>query len=284
MVGGARLAGVGVIGLALVLGLATKVLKQESSMNDSTPRIVSVALLQPAAELLAQEPMAYYREDMRGPDNWDTMPLYLTEFASGSNLKPTMTGGPIVLRYQDRNCPIELPGGRQFMAGLEGPVVGRISMVFPMEPMTLAEARQMVAQIVGQFDRGWPRVGKVREGLTEGDFSTDAGTKVATIGRWRQCGNGPAQVHITVRHYNSSTGSSFTPPAALSAPLSEDAADRFLIYANFTPATQQLSRKLSELVSSRRAAEGLDPAYEDLPAAIWLDDPDWRPAGWDGGF
>lgn len=137
-------------------------------MNDSTPRIVSVALLQPAAELLAQEPMAYYREDMRGPDNWDTMPLYLTEFASGSNLKPTMTGGPIVLRYQDRNCPIELPGGRQFMAGLEGPVVGRISMVFPMEPMTLAEARQMVAQIVGQFDRGWPRVGKVREGLTEG--------------------------------------------------------------------------------------------------------------------
>ncbi|RJL02855.1 hypothetical protein [Paracoccus siganidrum] len=253
-------------------------------MNDGMPRIVSVALLQPAAELLAQEPMAYYREDLRGPDGWDTSPLYLTEFASGEDLKPTMTGGPIVLRYQDRNCPVELPAGRQFMAGLAGPVVDRSSMIFPMEPMTLAEARQMLAQVVGQFDQGWSRIGTVREGLTEEDFTSDTGPKSARVGQWRQCGNGPAKAEITVEHYNSASGSSFTPPATLSAPLPEDAGDRFLIRVNFTLATQTLSRKASELVMSRRAAEGLDPAFQQLPAGIWLDNPDWRPAGWDGGF
>lgn len=278
---------VATVGLILVLGLALKILTKEVPMTDSTPRIVSVALMQPAAELLAQEPLAYYREDLRGPDSYDTTPLYLTEFVSGRNLKPTMTGGPIVLRYQDNNCPIELPGGRQFMAALAGPVVDRTSMIFPMEPMTLAEARQMVIQLVAQFDQGWTRI-RVRttaaESLSERDFSMDAGPKEAFVGQWRQCGNGPAQVDIRVMHYNSTSSGSFTPPAALSKPLPEDTPEQFLIYVSFGPATRELSNKLYELVNARRVEEGVNPAYDKLPAGIWLDDPDWRPTGWDGGF
>lgn len=256
-------------------------------MADSTPRIVSVALLQPAAALLAQEPMAYYREDLRGPDSYDHTPLYLTEFASGRKRRPTMTGGPIVLRYQDSDCPIELPAGRQFMASLTGPVVDGTSMIFPMEPMTLAEARQMVIQLVAQFDQGWSRIRvstTAAESLSERDFSVDAGPKDAFVGQWRQCGNGPAMVDIRVMHYNSTSSGSFTPPAALSAPLPEDAPDRFLIYASFSPATRELSSKFYDLVNARRLEEGVDPVYDQLPASIWLDDPDWRPAGWDGGF
>lgn len=255
-------------------------------MSDSKAQIVSVRLLQPVAELLDEAPMTSYRDEIRGPDNWDSMPFYLTDFASGEDLGPTTSGGPIVLRYASERCGIELPAGRQFMASMSGPVVSHTEMVFPMEPMTWAETEEMVRHLVAMFDAaGWQRTGRpALEQITPDDFTKNAGPKWARIGNWRECGNGPAEAYVTVRHYNSMTGSSFIPPAALSAPLPEDAPDRFIMYVSFSPSSRELSRRLSELVMARRAVEGVDPALDDIPASIWLDDPDWRPEGWDGGF
>ncbi|MDF3607627.1 hypothetical protein PE067_16620 [Paracoccus sp. DMF-8] len=255
-------------------------------MKHRDGRLVSVSLLQPVADLLAQPPMAYYQTDLRGPDGGDTASLYLTEMASGGNLKPTMTGGPIVFQYAARNCTIELPSGRQMLAAVEGPVVARASMVLPMEPMTWDEMQTEVSTIVRMFDdAGWVRSGRpVQSPLRPEDFSDDSGPKSATVGAWRECEAGPARAVVTVQHYNSLTGSSFTPPAVLSEKLPENAPDLFLIYVTFSPATQEISDSLSELVTARRASEGLDPAYQKLPASVWLDDPDWRPRGWSGGF
>ena len=47
---------------------------------------------------------------------------------------------------------------------------------------------------------------------------------------------------------------------------------------------RDLAQNITELVMARRSAEGLNPSYQQLPAKIWLDDPDWRPPNWDGGF
>lgn len=276
------------VSLAAAALLATKVLTQEKPMNDNATRVVSVALLQPAAELLAQSPMSHYQEELRGPDGRDSASLYLTEHASGGNLDSTATGGPLVFRYAAKECAIELPAGRQLMASIQGPVVGRASTIFPMEPMTWDEMQSMVSRIVALFDdSGWTRVKFGRQAwdtIELDDFTTDTGPKWAPVGQWQECNGGPGEAIVAVKHYNSLTGSSFTPPVALSKPLPDDAPDRFLMSITFGPSSQELRNRLGDLVMARRAAEGIDPALQKLPASIWLDEPDWRPKGWSGGF
>lgn len=268
------------------IGLTKILLSQENEINNHAGRLVSVSLLQPVADLLAQPPMTYYQEDLRGPDGRDTASLYLTEMASGERLKPTMTGGPIVFQYAAKRCTISLPAGRQMLAAIEGPVVARASMVLPMEPMTWDEMQVAVTTIVTMFDEaGWISSGRpVQVPLRQDNFSEDSGPKFAIVGEWQECDAGPATANITVQHYNSLTGSSFTPPAILSKPLPENAPDRFLIYVTFSPGSQKISDSIGDLVMARRVSEGLDPAYQKLPASVWLDDPDWRPQGWSGGF
>ncbi|MDO5642829.1 MAG: hypothetical protein Q4G26_10660, partial [Paracoccus sp. (in: a-proteobacteria)] len=70
----------------------------------------------------------------------------------------------------------------------------------------------------------------------------------------------------------------------LTTPIGDDAEDRFLIYVSFGVASAELRMSIYDLLHARRADEGIDPTYETLPAQIWLDDPDWRPPGWTGGF
>lgn len=255
---------------------------------ESDFRPVSVAILQPVADLLAQSAMAFYQKDLLGPDGADSASLYLTDFADGKDLGPTTIGGPIVMRYASEGCAVELPAGRQFMVATSGPVVGRAEMVLPMEPMTWDGMQLAVMDLILRFDRaGWTRNPKgqlVVEGPEYSDFTEDAGPKSARIGEWFECGAGPGKAFVEVMHYNSLAGNSFTPPAVLGRPLPDDAPDRFLINVYFSPATSGLSDKIGDLVMARRAAEGIDPGYEKLPASIWLDDPDWRPEGWTGGF
>lgn len=259
---------------------------QAQNISNNHTRIVSVALLQPVAQLISQPPMATYEKHLRGPDGDDHSSLYLTDFASGRNLKPTMTGGPIVLKYASAECGLELPGGRQFMAGMSGPIIDRASIIFPMEPLTWEETLKMVAEVKESFeDAGWavnPQR-KVEE-LTIEAFKMDSGPKSAIIGQWIECGNGPAIAEVTVMHYNSLSGGSFVPPRPSFQPSDNDGEDTFLIYANFTTYPRDLAQNITELVMARRSAEGLNPSYQQLPAKIWLDDPDWRPPNWDGGF
>lgn len=280
-----RCSGMLLVGLGFILAAPIMGNTQEKSMDDSAKQVVSVAVLEPVAEFLSQAATAFYRDDLRGPDGRDTNALFLTDFADGQDLGPSDLGGPIVLRYDSADCGIELPAGRQFMAGLEGPVVGRTTMILPIEPMTWAETETMVKHMVRLFDNaGWQRSGRpVIERITQDDFTKETGPKWTQIGKWVECNGGPAQVHVMVHHYNSMTGSSFTPPAMLSAPLPDDAPDRFLVEVNFS-SIKEVSDKLGELVMARRTSEGLDPSMQKLPASIWLDDPDWRPEGWDGGF
>ena len=66
----------------------------------------------------------------------------------------------------------QLPRGRQFMAGLAGPVVDSSSMIFPIEPLTPAAAGEMLAQVVGQFDQPGPASAGYARGLIRKYFGT----------------------------------------------------------------------------------------------------------------
>ncbi|MBA4490446.1 hypothetical protein [Paracoccus sp. S1E-3] len=277
-------------GAAFLLAIPVILLNTQKTMGETMTenkrRVVSVAIMQPVNEFLAQQTMAYYRDQARGEDYTDHSPFYLTEFASDEKRSPTMTGGPIILRYASPRCGFDLPAGRQFMAGMYGPVIDSASLIFPMEPMSWDEMQVMMRDIVTTFDTaGWARTGRKIPGtITPEDFGTDTGPKQALVGQWTECNDGPAFAEVTIQHYNSQSSGSFIPPAVLSPPIGDDAEDRFLIYASFSVASAELRKSIGALAMARREAEGIDPAYENLPARIWLDDPDWRPAGWVGGF
>lgn len=173
------------------------------------------------------------------------------------------------------------------MAGMSGPVIDSASMIFPMKTMkTMSwdEIQVMVRDIVAIFDTaGWTGTGRrTLETITPDDFSKDTGPKQAVVGRWAECNDGPAEAEVWVQHDNSQSPGSFMPPAVLSPPIGDDAEDRFPIYASFSVASAELRRSIGALAMARREAEGIDPANNNLPARIWLDDPDWRPAGWAG--
>lgn len=231
--------------------------------------------------------MSPYATELRGADFYDNSSLYLEEFASGDVPGRTTSGGPLVLNYDGSGCDIELPAGRRLVVKMMGPVVDRAESIFPMEPLDWGEMQSALRDVVGRFDSaGWDYVGgagDVNLPVRVEDFGDNSGPKYVQMGFWQACGTEPALAYLTVMHYNSLTGSSFTPPAILSAPLAEDAPDRFILRVVFKPA-DDVGKRITELTLARRAAEGLDPAMEKLPASVWLDDPDWRPPGWTGGF
>ncbi|MDO5642639.1 MAG: hypothetical protein Q4G26_09695, partial [Paracoccus sp. (in: a-proteobacteria)] len=131
--------------LAILLGMGKA---QQDTMTEDIPRVVSVAIMQPVNEFLAQPTMAYYKQDVRRPAYTDHWPFYLTEAASGKKQDPTMSGGPIILRYASERCGFDLPAGRQFMAGMAGPIINDASMILPMQTMSWDEMQVMMHRIV----------------------------------------------------------------------------------------------------------------------------------------
>lgn len=199
--------------------------------------------------------------------------------------------GSVILTYDAKDCPVTLPAGRQFMFAYTGPMISEIDAIFPLEPMTWDEMQAMVEATINQFDKaGWQRVPKgprefsVAKDITPADFlRVKTGTKWTQVGYWRPCNMPWVLAYAEVRQYNSSSPGSFTPPAALGKALPDDAPDRFLMTFRFHIDNNAVGNELRELRDARRIEVNGDPNKE-IPISVWLDDPDWRPEGWDGAY
>ena len=200
--------------------------------------------------------------------------------------------GGAILAYESKNCPVSFPPGRQLSFTYRAGLIEDFDSIFPLEPLTWDEMQAMVRDVVSRFEEaGWPpmllehdaRYHPPRVPILPEHFAS-GGTKWARIGYWQHCETPWIKGYAEVRHYNSSSSGSFMPPAALSKPVSEDAEDRFLLRVRFSIADAPgLDDELRTLRDARRLAVNGDRSQE-IPIALWIDDPGWRPEGWSGAY
>ena len=219
----------------------------------------------------------------------DRMPSYLTAPAANDN--PNAPGG-IIVNYDHPDCPVTLPAGRQFMFGQTGGIIDHIGGFFPLEPLSWDDMQAEILRLIAVFDNaGWvrsrgqhgPDIG-IRTEITPEHLAVFPPNtpKWVNIGFWEQCDNSYIKVQVQVRHYNSSSPGSFIPPAPLSDPLDPFAEDQFLFLVRFRiDQYSPVHNELTLLRNMRRIDVNGDPD-EAIPLATWLDDPDWRPEGWQG--
>ncbi len=231
------------------------------------------------------------REDLRSEDHHDSFVDYLTARASDRAIGEDPGG--IVIHYDHPTCPVVLPAGRQFKFSHVGGYIDEIEAIFPLEPLSWDDMQIDLQALIKQLDdAGWIRTKgyfnsktKVPFSISFEDFLDKIGPKWAQVGYWGQC-DAPedVKVFLEVRHFNSSASGSFMPPAALSKPLPDDAEDKFIFLMRFkAEVNSDLAAEMEQLRDARRVAHVGDPEQR-IPLSVWLDDPDWRPEGWDGRF
>jgi hypothetical protein len=228
-----------------------------------------------------------YRDLAKDPVDSEADPAYLVARADDGFVDDP---GGIVVLYDHPHCPLTLPAGRQVKYAPEAGLVREIEAIFPLEPMTWNDMQAMVtAQVAALDGAGWKRSTgyfspnqPVKPVLEPADFLEATGPKWAQVGYWEQCDTPMIKAYLEVRHYNSSSPGSFTPPAVLADPLDPLAEDRFLLLMRIEVEFDSPLRQDLEDLAQRRRLEVNGDAFARLGAEVWLDDPGWRPEGWVG--
>ena len=278
-----------IVAFAVVFAVVWRPLIMNNSEGLDRPIInVKTRIFDKTIDYLRNNSLSFNENRFRDRNTRDHLADYLV--ARASDHYPDDPGG-IVLTYDADQCAITLPAGRQFKFGYVGPLIEDIEAIFPLEPMAWDDMQEMIQDIVGQFeDAGWTyyniysvdRPAKLRP--TPADFlRIQSGTKWVHIGNWVSCDTPWVQANIEVRHYNSSSAGSFMPPAALSPALPDDAPDRFLMLIWFHIADDAVTDEMRALRDARRLSVNGN-VHDPVPVSIWLDDPDWRPDGWNGTY
>lgn len=272
---------------ACVLALLIWRLTMAETLSETrAPLQIELRLLESVARLLERNDAPGLRAHATAPETTDSG-VFIPVARAGEQYGDDPSA--LVLTYDARGCPITFPAGRQMQISFEGPVIDEASLIYPMEVMTWDEMQNMVADTVDLFDlAGWPvkaqpRFGpptEIRREITAEQLNRKTyGTKRVTVGVWSPCDAPHVEAYAEVRHLNSSPTSPSIPPtvAELRDP---EAPDRFVMRVKFWIDSDALSEEILALRDARRAEMGAREA--PVAAQVWLDDPDWRPDGWEG--
>ena len=212
----------------------------------------------------------------------DTLDDHGLDFTSARNGHPGDPDG-IRFSYASGTCPVMLPPGRLLSVNYNAGHVYSATMLVPLDPLAFEAIQAMAQELVDAFrDAGW-RQTSLSLPLTPEAFLDKTGSKWAEVARFAECDAPDTEAVIVAKHYNSTPPGSAMPPAPLSAPLPDDAPDRFLLQVRFAGGVRELGFELSDLARARRLAVHGDEK-KALPLSVWLNDPDWRPEGWDGQY
>ena len=217
----------------------------------------------------------------------DTLPYILSAPASPGR---TPTPKRIILTYDAGEHSITLPPGRIFGFTQNAGIVKSMTFIFPTEPLSWEETVREYKRLVALWDdAGWtrhataPHLPAVTDTIRPEDFHKSLGINFVKIGRWRAPDAPYVVTTLTVEHYNSSPSASVTPPAVLSKPLPKDAPDRYLFKVYFKLIDDTVRKEISDLYKARRIAVN-GSKDKEIPLSVWLEDPDWRPEGWNGKY
>lgn len=270
--------------------LIWRVFMADTTPDTRLPLHAKLRILEPLPDMLARNDAPLLSAQARDPESQDFDVMIPVARASE---RYTEDPSELVLTYDAPGCPLTLPAGRQMQISFEGPVIVDSYLIYPMETMTWDEMQAMVSHTVDLFETaGWPFKPKAKAGppsvlrreITVEQLNKKTyGTKFVNIGRWSPCDAPHIEASAEVRHLNSAPSGPSIPPAAATSPRDPDAPDRFVMLVRFWIDNDALTGEIRQLTEARRLAVHGDADHR-LPASVWLDDPGWRPEGWDGDW
>lgn len=216
----------------------------------------------------------------------DSIPSHYIVARAGSS-GATDPGGVAVL-MDAPSCTLRLPAGRQLKIGHIGGLVDEIELIAPLQSLNWDAMQAAVTALIAELDgAGWVRTRDtygpdrpINEILTPEDFANKVDGSWARVGSWAACDQPDVKAWVQVLHYNALSSATMTPPAVLGRPLPDDAPDTFLLLIRIQAEFDSpLEREMTRLRNARRQ-EVTGSAETPLPLALWIEDPDWRPAGW----
>ena len=267
-----RRAGLAVMMLAMIL-FGGSILA--SKMSSSSKEILSI-------ETFVGDSLAAYRtrNSLEDPDLFARLEDSGSHFLVARNEHPDDPSG-LSLTYRNDTCSVVLPTGRQIAFGYDAGVITSITVTMPLEPLSWESMLEQSSDLADSFDAAGFDSGKRHQELRPKDFLDKGADKWAQVGAWTVCGQSEVKVRLTARYLDSGSSASFSPPAVLSKGSPDTPEDRFLLQAYLSARATTFSKELWELREARRVAVHGDKNIA-LPLDVWLDDPSWRPEGWQG--
>jgi hypothetical protein len=184
------------------------------------------------------------------------------------------------LHYADGDCSIKLPPGRILHFSHYAGFVHGIFYVFPLEKLNYTEAVALVNQIVQQIDSAGFQRQKFQ--APPGTGGLPEGWDHFPVAKWRGCKLPGTQLTLDIQDIKLSPSGSAVVPWWFNPPIEkEDTLNQYVL--RLSADHFEMRRETSELRNARREAlHGNRKKY--VPLSVWLDDPNWRPQGWDGQY
>jgi hypothetical protein len=188
-----------------------------------------------------------------------------------------------ILRYKNGDCEVILPAGRAVSFSHHAGFFNSLTSTLPLEPLPYDKMMALAQEIAASFDKaGWKRR-KYDESIRQETFgSRSGGSKLEILGQWVLCSDESLYVEILLKNLNSLPTAPMV-PLVPGRRLPDDFPDRYIIQVDFGSKGLDLDNEMVALRDARRIAVHGDED-KTLTLKDWLDDPNWRPPGWNGKF
>jgi len=172
---------------------------------------------------------------------------------------------------------ITIPAGRMVHIGHDAGYVRSISCTLPLDTISFDEMMSSCGDIARQFEQIGFKLVRKKDQMTEQEFH-EKGGNYNQYGEWQIEDPLPISLTLEMNNFNRMLTTSFTMP--LADPTPRDAPPSYLV-STYITLESKARFELVDLKYARNLAVNGD-RNQPLPLKLWFDDPDWRPANWQG--
>jgi len=172
---------------------------------------------------------------------------------------------------------ILMPAGRMVHIDYQAGYIRSISSVLPLDTIDFERMKELCGYIAMRFSLlGFNPVYQEAQ-MTEQEFHENGGL-MDSYGEWKIDRPVPMELVLEMNNFNRMSTTSFT--TLLAKPTPRNARPEYLIDAQVS-LEMEADNELDALMHARNLAVNGD-RDKPLPLKVWFDDPDWRPADWQG--
>jgi len=172
---------------------------------------------------------------------------------------------------------ILLPAGRMGHLGNTAGHIDSIASVLPLTTISFDEMKSICRYIAMRFELAGFKPVRKDDRMTEKEFH-EKGGRLYYYGEWQIEYPVPISLDLAMKNFNRMATTAFTTPLAKPTPRNAQPVYLIDVYIGLE---REASSELSKLRYARNLAVNGE-RDQDLPLKVWFDDPDWRPADWQG--
>jgi hypothetical protein len=184
-----------------------------------------------------------------------------------------------VFSYDSDACSVKLPAGRYIQIGYAGAYFYDASSTLPLEPVPFKEAVALAEEIHNSLvGAGWTVKDYDPEVTAQSLAEYSGGLPQHFYANLFGCGSEEFTVQLTIKYYNALPPGPSIPPVPGNS-LPEEFPDRYIIEVLFSANPDE-----AYALRDARRIEVAGNKDDLIPLTVWLKDPHWKPAGWQGKF